>query len=166
MSDAPKYGWTTNPGPGARGIDTRDIHRGPLLAEIERLTADLASERTARAEAERWQVEVAEGLGFLNRAEGQGGYEVAAPRVIVEAFRAAESALSASREEAGRLAGDWEAKAATLDKESEVPLRNDDDRRTALAKFVTAIALRDCARAARAALSADDGASRSGEGTR
>jgi hypothetical protein len=38
-------------------------------------------------EAERWQIEVADGIGYVNRAEGQGGYEVAEPRVIIQAFR-------------------------------------------------------------------------------
>jgi hypothetical protein len=44
-----------------------------LLNEVERLTA--------------WQVAVADGLGYLNRAEGQGGYEVAEPETVIGAWR-------------------------------------------------------------------------------
>jgi hypothetical protein len=47
-----------------------------LLDEVERLTA--------------WQVEVADGLGYLNRAEGQGGYEVADPETVIGAWREQE----------------------------------------------------------------------------
>jgi hypothetical protein len=64
---------------------------------IPRLAAGVAllmrSRDAARAEAEAlrtWQREVAEGIGYLNRAEGQDGYEVAAPSVIVAAWREAE----------------------------------------------------------------------------
>lgn len=33
-----------------------------------------------------WQEAVADGLGYLNRAEGQGGYEVAKPEVIANTY--------------------------------------------------------------------------------
>lgn len=65
-----------------------------------RLNAALAAQKwslyewaslLARAEtAEQWRVEVAEALGYLNRAEGQSGYEVASPRIVIAAFRRAE----------------------------------------------------------------------------
>jgi len=58
------------------------------------LRAALSDAERRAGEAERWQVEVAEGLGYLNRAEGQDGYEVAEPSVIIAAFKAAESALA------------------------------------------------------------------------
>lgn len=44
-----------------------------LLAEVERLRA--------------WQVAVADGMGYLNHAEGQGGYEVADPDTILGAWK-------------------------------------------------------------------------------
>jgi hypothetical protein len=47
-----------------------------LLDEVERLTA--------------WQVAVADGLGYLNHAEGQGGYEVAEPETVIGAWREQE----------------------------------------------------------------------------
>jgi hypothetical protein len=43
-----------------------------LLDEVERLKA--------------WQVAVADGLGYLNSAEGQGGYEVAEPETVIGAW--------------------------------------------------------------------------------
>jgi hypothetical protein len=47
-----------------------------LLDEVERLKS--------------WQVAVADGLGYLNSAEGQGGYEVAEPETIIVAWREQE----------------------------------------------------------------------------
>lgn len=46
--------------------------------------------RKALSEAEQWRVDVAEGLGYINHAEGQAGYEIADPRVIVAAFKGLE----------------------------------------------------------------------------
>ncbi len=42
---------------------------------------------------EAWQLAVADGLGFVNRAEGQSGYEVAAPSVILAHVKALEEAV-------------------------------------------------------------------------
>ncbi len=81
-----------------------DVKRQRVRAE--KAEAALAGEHSAREAAERWQVEVAEGIGYLNRAEGQSGYEVAEPSVIVEAFKAAEQAADASRAEVAEL---WRA---------------------------------------------------------
>ena len=39
------------------------------------------------AELEAWQLTIAEGTGFINRAEGQSGYEVADPKTILEHFK-------------------------------------------------------------------------------
>lgn len=36
------------------------------------------------AELEAWQLAIAEGTGFINRAEGQSGYEVADPKTILD----------------------------------------------------------------------------------
>lgn len=64
-----------------------------------------------QAAAERWRVEVAEGLGYINRAEGQAGHEIAEPSVIIEAFRAAERESRALAERAAALEGKWGASA-------------------------------------------------------
>jgi hypothetical protein len=243
VSDEFKYGWTTNPGPGARGIDTRDIHRGPLLAEIERLTSDLSRERSAREEAEtdrdRWnetaltiQANLAaaheqekrdewrrghdEGFAgvdpFIARAEAaEAAREEAERRLAVgerviagtaypsdatltreqafhgwevanrqrdgyaERARAAERALSASREEAGRVLAAIRLALGTMQKPMErmekvcalgmvEPACDHDALRSLRAAMRTLQDAHDAA--ARAALSVDDGASRSGEGTR
>jgi hypothetical protein len=49
------------------------------LAKVERLTAEV--ERLTD-----WQVAVADGLGYLNHVEGQGGYEVAEPDKVIGAW--------------------------------------------------------------------------------
>ncbi len=72
-----------------------------LLDEVERLKAELdvsdSDDRLAvkrlTAEVERltaWQVAVADGLGYANHAEGQGGYEVADPETVIGAWREQE----------------------------------------------------------------------------
>ncbi len=76
----------------------------PMLAhfteEAERLEGELREVSSSRSYwkdcAERsylertklraWQVAVAEGLGFLNRPEGQSGYEVAEPKVLLDYY--------------------------------------------------------------------------------
>jgi hypothetical protein len=76
--------------PRSRGRDTgpdkkrMDKAEAAVLAAFDRA---LAAMREERDEAERWRVAVADGLGYLNRPEGQGGYEVAEPSVIIKAFR-------------------------------------------------------------------------------
>ena len=52
----------------------------------ERIAATVAERDELRA----WQLAVADGIGFCNRAEGQGGYEVAKPSVIVAYVRGTE----------------------------------------------------------------------------
>lgn len=47
--------------------------------------------RARVAELEAWQVEVAEGVGYINRAEGQSGYEVAPAATIVRAWKGMDS---------------------------------------------------------------------------
>lgn len=42
-------------------------------------------------ELREWQLKVAEGTGYINRAEGQGGYEVAAPETIIAAWKRLEN---------------------------------------------------------------------------
>lgn len=58
------------------------------------------SAESRAADLDRWQREVAEGLGFLNQPEGQSGYEVADPATIIEAWRT----LQREAEEAADLA--------------------------------------------------------------
>ena len=53
------------------------------VEENERLRAELAESR-------KWQEEVAEGLGFLNRPEGQSGWEAAPAKTILSAMAAVE----------------------------------------------------------------------------
>ena len=83
-------------GYGIFGTDLR-----ALLDEVERLKAELdASDSDDRlavkrltAEVERltaWQVAVADGLGYLNCGEGQGGYEIADPETVIGAWREQE----------------------------------------------------------------------------
>ena len=68
--------------------------------EIARLKADLATAANVtkqlteeRDELAAWQLAVADGLGFVNRAEGQSGYDVAAPSVILAAWRECEERI-------------------------------------------------------------------------
>lgn len=67
-----------------------------------------------RAEVERlrwWQREVADGMGYLNQAEGQAGYEVAPPVVILAAWRDAGQRIERAeleRDEAVALLRDAE----------------------------------------------------------
>lgn len=60
------------------------------VAALELAYAEL-QERCAKAERERdearaWQLAVAEGTGYINYAEGQGGYEIAPAETIVAAY--------------------------------------------------------------------------------
>ena len=80
-----------------------------LRAERERLTAEL--KRLAA-----WQLAVADGLGFANRAEGQSGYEVARPAVIVAYVKGAER--DGNIETVHALRDDVDALTAELDLES------------------------------------------------
>jgi hypothetical protein len=91
-----------------------------LLDEVERLTHNLVqTEKHAQileGSAKRltdWQIAVAEGLGYLNRAEGQGGYEVADPETVIGAWREQEreverltTEIHASQAEVERLHAD------------------------------------------------------------
>lgn len=64
----------------------------------------------SRAEAaERWQHDVADGLGYCNHAEGQSGYEVAEPSAIIMDFRYLESRAEAAEAERDALLrpGEW-----------------------------------------------------------
>lgn len=47
---------------------------------------------------EAWQLAVADGMGYVNRAEGQGGYEVAAPSVILGAWAAQQERIERAEE--------------------------------------------------------------------
>jgi hypothetical protein len=86
---------------------------------------------TARAEeAERWRVDVAEGLGYINRPEGQSGYEVAEPSVIIDAFRAAqrqrddfEDVLRVSQQVVAKLRDERNARAEASEAETDRLLR-------------------------------------------
>jgi hypothetical protein len=61
------------------------------ILETERLRARVA-------ELEAWQKEVASGLGYLNQPEGQSGYEVAAPSVIIQDWHEAQDFTDRYRE--------------------------------------------------------------------
>ena len=65
------------------------------VAELESVRDDLSrayavqglaleEERARVAELEAWQLAIAEGTGFINRSEGQDGYEVADPQTILD----------------------------------------------------------------------------------
>jgi hypothetical protein len=74
--------------------------------EIRALKAQLA-------EAQWWQREVAEGLGYLNQSDGQSGYEVADAPTIVGAWRnllAEVVTLSDQLAEAQRERSEWQQK--------------------------------------------------------
>lgn len=60
--------------------------RAQWMAEINKLEVRVA-------ELEAWQLAIAEGTGFINRAEGQDGYKVADPKTILRHFE--EIALEA-----------------------------------------------------------------------
>jgi hypothetical protein len=82
-----------------------------LLRETNRADAVARAER-----AEGWQLAVADALGYVNRAEGQSGYEVAEPSVVLAAYRAALSRPSVPEEgpEALREALAWCAEALDM----------------------------------------------------
>jgi post-segregation antitoxin (ccd killing protein) len=85
-----------------------------LQTDVSVLERRLAAAEAARERAEAWQLAVADGLGYVNRPEGQGGYEVAEPSVIVDAFRAAESESSRLRSERESLRVAYNASAEML----------------------------------------------------
>ena len=61
----------------------------PPANEDERVMAGLQAFghiRARVAELEAWQIAIAEGTAFINRAEGQDGYEVASPQTILSFF--------------------------------------------------------------------------------
>lgn len=64
------------------------------VTRLQGLLVELRTERDeARAEVEQlraWQREVADGTGYINYAEGQGGYEVAPAETIVAAWKQRE----------------------------------------------------------------------------
>jgi hypothetical protein len=66
------------------------LERDGLLDDVDHPAEQVVAVRKRAEAAERWQMEVAEGLGFLNRPEGQGGHEVADPSVIVAAWKEME----------------------------------------------------------------------------
>lgn len=57
-----------------------EAERDEARAEVERLTKE-------RDELKAWQKAVADGTGYVNYAEGQGGYEVADPETILAKWR-------------------------------------------------------------------------------
>jgi post-segregation antitoxin (ccd killing protein) len=98
-----------------------------LQTDVSVLERRLAAAEAARERAEAWQLAVADGLGYVNRPEGQGGYEVAEPSVIVDAFRAAESEpsrLRSERDDSKKAAREWAVRAVAAERES-AALRSD-----------------------------------------
>ena len=65
--------------------------------------SEVDSLRARVAGLEAWQKEVANGLGYLNQPEGQAGYEVAAPRVIIHDWHEAEAFQERYREALERI---------------------------------------------------------------
>ncbi len=69
------------------GIKTRAVPGGEMRATLAGAVQDLTlGWKEKIAELEAWQLEVADGTGFLNRPEGQSGYEVAPAATIVQAW--------------------------------------------------------------------------------
>lgn len=70
------------------------------IGQLETLVENLVEERDeARAEVERlrgWQESIADGTGYILRAEGQGGYEAADPETIIAAWRRLEREADAA----------------------------------------------------------------------
>ena len=101
----------------ARHLEADPTLNGEWYARRVRATplaATPLAERIAALEA--WQLAVADGLGFANRAEGQSGYEVARPAVIVAYVKGAER--DGNIETVHALRDDVDALTAELDLES------------------------------------------------
>jgi len=133
-----------------------DEHADCIRAEkeVEVLTAQLAASEAAALVVDAQAEALLERATAAEAARERAVAEVYAQetRIIEEGERraTAESALAEARRERDRLAAEWVAQADVYDAESAPTASNDDERRTALVKFVTAIALRDCARKLRA----------------
>lgn len=113
----------------------------------EALTAQRDEAREERDELRAWQLAVAEGMGYVNRAEGVGGYEVAPASVIVDSWNqmATEHAdgYIAAVHGADRRADELEAELATVGTERDEMTRVSDE---ALARCDVLLAeLADCA---------------------
>lgn len=89
-----------------------DPHCAPISkTEYEALTAENTALKQRITELEAWQLAIAEGTGFCNRAEGQSGYEVADPQTILDHFQGleftaltlADDVVTASRASEARL---------------------------------------------------------------
>jgi hypothetical protein len=79
----------------------------PEYSAIRAALASIPSLQQRIAELEAWRVAIAEGTGFINRAEEQSGYEIADPQTIINHFQKLgylQEELLASQAEAGRLA--------------------------------------------------------------
>jgi hypothetical protein len=78
------------------GCDAKEIGedtctcRRCLMGQVERLR-----------EVEAWRLAVADALGYVNRAEGQSGCEIAEPGVIVAAFRDVDARAEAAEQRCG-----------------------------------------------------------------
>jgi hypothetical protein len=75
------------------------VSAGDAVA-LERAYADACKERD---ELRAWQLAVAEGTGYINHAEGQGGYEIAPAETIVAAYANAVEERDEARAEVARL---------------------------------------------------------------
>ena len=62
--------------------------RGAVTAHLAIIERDEALAQVKELRA--WQLAVAEGAGYVNRAEGQGGYEVASAETLVAAWKRQE----------------------------------------------------------------------------
>jgi hypothetical protein len=77
-------------------LDERDVEAERGLEQYDSLVRE-------RDDLCAWQVQIAEPLGYLVRAFGVGGYDVAEPSVIMEAWRALERERDEARAEVERL---------------------------------------------------------------
>jgi chromosome segregation ATPase len=84
------------------GADAQALENAITLTERE------------RDEARAWQVQIAEPLGYLVRAFGVGGYDVAEPSVIVKAWRELERERDEARAEMERLRRERDAAISEL----------------------------------------------------
>lgn len=80
------------------------------MKTIEELEALLEAVTRERDELRTWQAQIAEPLGYLVRAFGVGGYDVAEPSVIVEAWRALERERDEAHAEASSAMMEWKAR--------------------------------------------------------
>lgn len=105
MSDAKPY------------TSAESIDFDSLLMVSKRIHATVEALEEAQRERDvlaKWQLDVAEAMGFVNRPEGQGGYEVASVKTIIAAWDAMagiEAAQFSQEDRARELIAEADARA-------------------------------------------------------